>query len=54
MEVKWFCIMTSIVFGGLFLMDAYQSHNTTQCRVAAIQSGVAVDKVKEVCEGIKR
>lgn len=50
MESKWFAIVIAVwvivMFGGL----AYSEHVNSQCKIAAIERGMATDDIIKLCK----
>ena len=50
MESKWFAIVIvvwlTVMFGGL----AYSEHVNSQCKIAAIERGIAADEIIKLCK----
>jgi hypothetical protein len=50
MDIKWMFIAVMVIMSGMFIGMALEQHNTTQCRIAAIQAGKNSIEIAEICK----
>ena len=50
MEFKWFGICATVLIAGLAVDCMVGKYSQSQCRVAAIYTGMAADDIAKVCK----
>jgi len=50
MEMKWIAIMAMVLMSGMYAGMAFEQHEKSQCRIAALQAGKNSTDIAAICK----
>ncbi len=50
MEIKWFAIAVSVIFGGGMAAAGIGEYQKGQCKIAYVQSNKTAEEINKICK----